>query len=397
MFRRKNIILLVILSVFAVVAVFAVIRRKRELASAESIAGRPVPVTVSSVVLGEYHKTRRYVGVVTPLNTAKISSRITSEVVEVNCNEGDVVKKGAVLIRLDARHLQQAVSSAQAKVESVKTKMAANAVTVKSLKASLAYWKKQFERDENLFSNGKIISDKQLDDTSERVNAAQGKFGVALQQAKTLQAEMKAAREAYDLAKTQLSYATLIAPFDATVADVPVAVGDLAAPGHILAILDQVASRTVDFKIPQVDMAYVEMGGLVGVRFRGKKAVAKITTIYPAVGINKMKIVEATMPPDADEAFVNGQYVDVYLVLGNISDALIVPSNALNEDNDSKTPSFVYVLKNGNLKRVEVKVTADNGKTAVVEGALSPGDEVVTGAFLGWAELADGLKAEKTN
>jgi multidrug efflux system membrane fusion protein len=238
-----------------------------------------------------------------------------------------------------------------------------------------------------------IVSARQLDATRESLNEIQGKLDVVEQNAKTLEAELSVLQGALTLAETNLSYAKLVAPYDCVVCEKRVYPGDLAAPGKVLMHIERTGALKTVFMIPQSDMKSVELGDELVVRFRKRSTTAKISKIYPSVGSDKMIRMEARLSPDAGNEFVSGQYVRITLNLGSLENVMIIPSDAINLDNNS-TKKTVFVLRSGKLRQVAVDVIADNQQEAAVKGDLKPGEKVVVSAFLGWAELADGVKAE---
>ena len=389
--KKKSLFVTIIVILMVVVAVLAVIRRKRELAKAKAVGSRPVPVTVATVKTGEFVTSKRYVGIMEPVTTANISSRITSEIVKVFHREGEQVKKGDPLIKLDDRNLEQAIIVAKAKIENVKTQLAANNVSIMSLKNSVAYWKKQMTRDEKLRQQD-IIPQKQLETSQEKLNEVTGQYNVAIQKQKTLNAVLAASEGDLTLAETNLSYANIQAPFDCVICDVPVYPGDLASPGSRLMVVENQRLLKIVIKIPQVDMRFVKIGDKIDVVSRTKKIIVPITKIYPSVGANKMVRIEARIPEKSSRDFVSGQYVLAYLDSKVLRNTLIVPSKAINLDNNQLTESNVFVVVNGALVKVPVKVIADNAVSAAVSGDIKQGDKVVISAFLGWAKLSDKLK-----
>ena len=391
---KKVLTVIIIAVLIAGVAIFAVIRKKKMLAAAKAVGERPVPVSVAEVRLGNFVTSKRYVGVITPLTMANISSRITSEVEKVHHREGEHVKKGELLLNLDDRNFQQALAVENAKIENVKTQIEANNVLIKSLQNSVEYWKKQVDRDNELYKQN-IVPAKQLETSREKLNEVTGQYDVALQKRKTLVAVLNAAEGAKQIAKTNITYANITAPFDCVVCDVPIYPGDLASPGKKLMMIEDHKHLKVVIKIPQIDMSSVKLGDKIAIQSRTNKAVVEITKIYPSVGINKMVRIEAKIPEKYADTFVSGQYVLTYLASKVKHNALIIPSKAINLDNNNATSNILFLYRNGKLKKITVKVISDNETEAAVEGDLKPGDEVVVTAFLGWAKLADGMIVSK--
>ncbi len=390
---KKTILVLLIISLLVGIAIFAIKRKRNALAEAKPIGNRPIPVSVELVKYGDFISEKRYVGIIEPLNTADISSRITAEITKIFCREGKFVKKGELLIKLDNRSLIQSISVLKAKAEGIKTQLAANNVNIKSLINSVSYWQKQVERDKRLF-NKKIIPAKQLELSEEKLNEIKGQLDIARQKNRTFEAELNAVQGDIELAKTRLSYADITAPFDGVVCDVPVDPGDLASPGKKLMEIENQHKLKVSVQLPQVDMKYVHMGDELRLHCKNINGNAKIIKIYPAIGDNRMVKIEALLPEGKQKKFVSGQYVKVFLTVRRIKNILIVPSSSINIDNQQGTEKYLFIVKKGVLNKVKIKIVADNGIEAAVTGFLQPGCKVVVSAYLGWAKLANGLAAK---
>jgi RND family efflux transporter MFP subunit len=396
MFKRnkKIIIMAVVLGIMLVVAFVAVKRKKAALAKAKPVGVNAIPVSVIAVTKSNFSMIKNYIGIVEPLNSANISSRITADIVKVLYREGKSVQAGELLLKLDDRNLVQAIVVLKAKAEGVKTQMIANNVNIQSLKGSVNYWQKQVERDRKLFKQN-IIPAKQFELSNEKLNEIQGKLNVAAQKNKTLAAELAAVNGDIKIAKTNLSYADISAPFNGVVCEVPVDPGDLASPGKKLMVLENQHLLKISVQLPQTDMKYVKINNKLHIQCRKTEITAKISKIYPALGSNRMMKIEAILPAANEKDFVSGQYVKVSLTTGILHSVLIVPAAAINIDNQTSSHKYLFILKDGELKTVTVKILGNNEIKAAVTGNLNVGDKIVVSAYLGWAELAAGLKAEE--
>ncbi|MCF6176872.1 MAG: efflux RND transporter periplasmic adaptor subunit [Victivallaceae bacterium] len=395
MMKRKRLITaIVVIAVLVGVAIVAVKRKKAELAKAKPVGERAIPVSVVPVIKGNFAMVKHYIGIVEPLNSANVSSRITADIVKVLHREGSEVKQGELLLKLDDRNLVQAIAVLKAKSEGIKTQIISNNVNIQSLSDSVAYWKKQVERDRKLFVK-KIIPAKQFELSNEKLNEIMGQLNVAKQKNKTLTAELNANCGDVKIAETNLSYADITAPFAGVVCDVPVDPGDLAAPGKKLMVVENQHLLKISVQLPQSDMKYVKFGNKLHIECLGVGVTAKISKMYPALSSNRMMKIEAILQKKYEKDFVSGQYVKVSLTTGMLDNVMIVPSASINIDNQQGSHKYLFMLKNGLLHKIGLKILGNNELKAAVSGKLNVGDRVVVSAYLGWAELADGLKAEE--
>ncbi len=390
--KKRVFIIAGIIGVIIIVAILAVKRKQAKLAKAPVAGERAIPVTVAVAKQGNFVKSLDYVGVVEPHFSANISSRLTSEIEQVLHLEGAVVKAGDLLIKLDDRKLRYDIAVLKAKLEEIKTKISGNEVSIKSLQDSVGYWNKQVERDRLLVKKA-IAPIKQLEASTEKLNEFKGKLDVAKQNGKRLDAELSAMKGQQSIAETNLSYTKIRSPFNGVVCEKFVDQGDLASPGKKLMVVENQQQLKVVVEVPQAAVMHLHQGQAVTVSCRGYKIKAKLSKIYPAVGQSRMIRVESYLPVNSSDKLISGQYVKISMAIANLNNVTLIPATAVNFDNSSKSDRMVFVLANGRLERQMIKVLGNNGKEVAVSG-LKPGTQVVTAAFLGWAKLANGLKAE---
>jgi RND family efflux transporter MFP subunit len=389
-YMKKFLITGILLLLMIGAAILAVKRKQAKLANAQIPGDRPIPITIATAHTGTFTKTLDYVGVVEPNYSANIASRVTSEINEVLRVEGDLVKKGELLIKLDDRKLLGDIAVLKAKLEEIKTKITANGVNVKSLEATAAYWKKQVERDQFL-SDKNVTPLKELETSTEKYNNTKGLLDVASQNNKTLLAELTAMKGQEAIAQTNLSYAKIVSPFDGVVCERVVDPGDLASPGKLLMVIENQKKLKVVVDVPQTDVRKLHVGQPVRIACRSYEGHAKLSRIYPAVAKSRMVRVESFLPSSTEGKLISGQYVRISMATSTLTDVTLIPDSAVNSDNDGGA-EVVYILKNGRLKKRQVKLLGNNGKTVALNG-IKAGEQVVVSAFLGWAKLADGLKA----
>jgi RND family efflux transporter MFP subunit len=392
MMKKRVFIIAGIIGLIIVVAIFAVKRKQAMLAKAPIAGERAIPVTVAVAQQGQFVKSLDYVGVVEPHFSANISSRLTSEIEQVLHLEGSVVKAGELLIKLDDRKLRYDIAVLKAKREEIKTKISGNEVNVRSLQGSVSYWNKQVERDQLLVKK-EIAPLKQLESSTEKLNEFKGKLDVAIQNGKTLDAELSAMKGQQSIAETNLSYTKIRSPFDGVVCEKFIDQGDLASPGKRLMVVENQQQLKVVVEVPQSDVMLLHQGQAVNVSCRGYEGNAKLSKIYPAVAQSRMVRIESYLPENSGDKLISGQHVRISMSIATLNNVTLIPATAINVDRNSENNKMVFILTDGRLKQQSIKVLGNNGKEVAVSG-IKPGVKVVTSAFLGWAKLADGLKAE---
>ncbi|RUM89093.1 MAG: hypothetical protein DSZ24_02025 [Thermodesulfatator sp.] len=95
-----------VLALFAAGGVRLIKRRREALRRLPPPRTAPLPLTVAQVRVGSLEVTEHYLGLIRPLLSARLSSRLSGYLLEVRKYEGDPVKKGEVLARIDDHELR---------------------------------------------------------------------------------------------------------------------------------------------------------------------------------------------------------------------------------------------------------------------------------------------------
>ena len=161
-------------------------------------------------------------GVVEAVRQTSMAAQVAGAVIQLDVKAGDRVRAGQVLLRLDARAADQtaAAGAAQARAAQAMQEVAA----------------KDHERQQLLFAQ-KFISQAALDRATAEYRAAQAQLAAQLAQASA--------------ARTQTGLHVVVAPYAGVVAQVPVALGDMAMPGRILVEMYDPSALRVTASVPQ--------------------------------------------------------------------------------------------------------------------------------------------------
>lgn len=163
-----------------------------------------------------------YDGVVEALRQTVVAAQVPGAVVELAVKAGDTVQAGQLLLRIDARSADQSAAAVDAQVQAAR--------------AQLDVATREYERQKQLFAK-KYISQAALDRAEAEVRAARAQAS-----AQTAQA---------GAARTQTGLHVVRAPYAGVVAEVPVALGDMAMPGRPLLTLYDPAQLRVTAAVPQ--------------------------------------------------------------------------------------------------------------------------------------------------
>jgi multidrug efflux system membrane fusion protein len=313
------------------------------------------------------------VGHVTPISTVTIHSQIQGMISQIHLQEGQEVKKGDPLFTIDPRPSQAALDQARANLERDS--------------GQLEYQKANYARDQKLF-DAKIISQEQLDTDTASLDAANG--------------TVAADRAAITNALLNLNYCDIRSPVDGKTGGLQAYVGNVVkAPDDTLLTINQIHPIYVEFAVPEQYLPEIQkqMRGktlAVQVTFEnmdGPPPTGELTFVDNAVDMTTGTIDLRATFQNENEALWPGQFVNVMLTLSELSDAVVVPTQAVQVGQDGQ---FIYVVKEDQtveMRPVKTGITFKN--QTVVQSGLKMGETVVTDGQL---RLAPGVKvAVKTN
>jgi multidrug efflux system membrane fusion protein len=299
------------------------------------------------------------VGHVTPYSTVTLRSQIGGIISEVHFKEGNEVKSNALLFTIDPRPAQAVLARDKAQLE--------NATA-------------QFNRDQKLLE-AKIES--------------QDQFDVSKANRDTLAATVQSD-------ELNLSFTEIRAPFDGVVGALQFYQGNVVkAPDDILLTINQIHPIYVEFAVPEQYLPEIkkQMGERtlkVQVMFENMNVPppqGELTFVNNAVDEATGTILLKATFPNEDSVLWPGQFVNVELTLSELTNVVVVPSQAVQTGQNNQ---FVYIVKpdptNTTSQIVEnrpvtVGITYQN--ETVVEKGLQAGETVVTDGQL---RLAPGVK-----
>ena len=316
-----------------------------------------VPVAVATVVQKAMPITTSVVGTAEAFSTVSVHAQVTGELTSVNFNDGEDVAKGQVLFTLDRRAFESALNQARANLQRDQAQ-AANA-------------KSQTERYRGLVERG-IATREQLDQISTTATA--------------LDATVAADRAAVENAEVQLTYTTIASPISGRTGKLMVHAGNLvrATDTTPLVVINQVAPIYVSFGIPEGDLPNFKRrmaGQTLQVEARppnddGPPSRGRVTFIDNAVDPATGTIQVRGTFPNEDRKLWPGQFVNVTVVLGTESEAVVVPTAAAQTGQQGP---YVFVVKpDKSVELRSVQLARAVGQETVIRSGLKPGDVVVT-------------------
>jgi len=296
------------------------------------------------------------VGHVMAISTVTIHSQIQGMISEVHFKEGQEVKKGDLLFTIDPRPTQAALDQARADLQRDA--------------AQLEYATVNFAREQKLFDQ-KIISRDELDTNKASLDTATG--------------VVAADKAAITNALLNLEFCHIDSPVDGVTGGLQSYVGNVVkAPDDALLTINQIYPIYVAFAVPEQFLPEIQK------QMRERTLKVSVTfenmTVPPPQGDltfvdNSVDETTGTIQlratfPNEDRALWPGQFVQVTLTLSELTNAVVVPSQAVQVGQNGQ---FIYVVKSDQTvenRPVQTGITFKN-QTVVAKG-LQAGETVVT-------------------
>lgn len=155
-------------------------------------------------------------GKVQPELEVKISSDVSGEIVELLVKEGDTVKKGQLLLRVDPVIYQSEVERMQATLSGTEANRANSEARLLQAKAQLVNAEAAFTRSDKLFKQG-AISQSEFDQAKATYESAKAEVSAAQESVNSAQFTISSTRASLKSAKDNLARTSIYAPVDATV------------------------------------------------------------------------------------------------------------------------------------------------------------------------------------
>ena len=287
--KRWLIAVLVLLGIVVVLAGTKFFQIYTMIQAGKKMVPPPVAVTTAKVQAVEWQPLRPAVGTLIAIRGTTLSAELTGTVREIGFQNGSLVKKGQVIVRLDT-------SAEQAQLQS-------------SL-ADLGLAKQTLERNENLR--------KQEVNTQAELESAQ--------------ARDKQARAAVVNLQAIINKKIIRAPFDGRAGIRAVELGQVVSPGTPIVSLQTVSPIYAEFQLPQQALADVKLGQKVTLKvdvYPGKSWEGTVTTINPEVDPATRNVRMRATVENADGSLNPGMFASVEVEAGNTHQALIVPATSV--------------------------------------------------------------------
>ena len=317
-----------------------------------------IPVGTVTAELRPVTKAAEFVGRVEAIERVSVRARITGYLHEILFTEGDIVKAGDVLYKIEPETFQAAAQQAQG--------------ALLQAQGNLANATVQLNRTQELVKSD-TASRALLDERTANQKDAQGAVIIADANLKT--------------ANVNLSYTQIVAPITGKIGRSKLTIGNVVSPDS--GVLTEIVSQDpmyVTFPVSQRE--FLRFQGAEELKQAREKVAVRIRfsdgSLYDQPG--RINFVDVTVDKATDTvlvratianprgALIDGQLVRVSLESDQPEEKVLVPQSALIVDQQGL---YVFVVEDGKAAIRRVKAGGESGASSIIDDGIKPGEQVV--------------------
>ncbi|MEM8683797.1 MAG: efflux RND transporter periplasmic adaptor subunit [Pseudomonadota bacterium] len=307
----------------------------------------PVPVEVTYPERADVFATYEATASIESDLDAPALARVDGEVVELLVEEGEFVKAGQVLARLDGERLRLAMLSAKANLEKAQ---------------------REYERYEDLHARG-LVSASMYDG---------------------LRFDLEALKAAYDLAALNYDYSNIRAPIDGVVASRAVKRGQNLLAGEQAFRITDTGKLKAELRIPQSELPKFSSGHIAKLKVDSmpdREFVARIERISPTIDTRNGTFRATASIENLFGELAPGMFARFMIAYEKHEDALVIPADAI--VNEDEVSTVYVVVDRDSVEQREVVLGVRSGEHVEVLEGIDADDQIVV---VGQSSIRDGSK-----
>ncbi len=316
-----------------------------EAAEQEEEEKPPVPVEVSQPVRGDIYAVYSGTAPIEAFAEADVIAKVEGEIRELLVEEGNDVRKGQVLARLDGDRLRLELNESQARLRKLQ---------------------RDFERNKELKEKGLI---------------SEGEF-------EKIQYDLEALQASYNLASLELDYTQIRAPIDGVVSERYVRLGNTIRVGEPLFRVTSFDPLVTYLHVPEREYRQLSPGQPVAIdidALAGQRTIAEVTRVSPIVDPDTGTFKITVEISDEQRRIKPGMFARLSIVYDRHANALQVPRSAIVE---GAGESSVFVVEEGVAIRKRVETGFSEKGMIEITAGLDDNDAVITVGQVGLKEEA---------
>ncbi|MEQ8769168.1 MAG: efflux RND transporter periplasmic adaptor subunit [Phycisphaerales bacterium] len=353
-------------------------------------------VALTTVERGDLVRTVSAPGSIEPRTLVQISSQVSAKVLALPFREGDRVRAGDVVVRLDPQNLTAVLESAQASQRSEQARL-------KGAEANLINTRLNFERLTALHETGDV--------TKAELDAAEAQFLSAQSNKQVIEHSIEIAQARIEEAEKDLENTVITSPMDGVVTALNTEVGETVIvgttnnPGSVIMEIADLSEMLVKAQVDEANIAPVAEGQTVTVYINAYSD-REFTGTVEKIGLKRQVAADGTgifeveilLNTEEGDRLYSGLTASVDIAVEEFFDVVRVPSQSVVDRRVDEMPDdirdgnpyvdqkkafarVVYVLEDGKAVARPVEVGASDLTHTIIMGGLEPDERVVSGPY----------------
>jgi len=339
----KKLLISILLIAAIIGAGYIVAEKKAQIDSLPTPKINPITIKIEKPKPMQIDQTIDFIGKYYSLDRALIATKFAGFIKKIYVKEGDTVKKGEPLIKVDDSELELAIKSLKNKIVSLNFEINSKETEVKSALYEAKVYKKIFQRDQKLFKAGVLAK--------EKLEISKTIYLNKLAKAKLAQSALKSKIKSLDNLKLELKnkiklmdYVYIKSPFNATIEKIYIKEGSFAPVGkQIMSILSNNWCVDIEFneKIEKESIALIN----------GEKYSLEILP-YSKNGLKVARVKTKKL------SYPNNSFIEIKIIQKSKKGFALPISSLYEKDNQY----FVFIYKNKRFYPKKIEILAQNKK-----------------------------------
>lgn len=357
-------------------------------------------ITIESIVEDEFTDYIAVIGTVEPIRTVYLDAIEGGRVEEILIDEGNMVKKGDVILKLSNTNLILEISNNESNVsrsinefENTKITLEIQNITRKqnliNTEMNLKRQKRQYEYNKQMFEDNHI--------SKEEFNQSHEEYSASLEQYNLLKAALKSdslyrvntlssmeanvnrMKDNLKIVQSRMDNLKVKAPVDGELANLNQEIGEVINYGTRIGTVNILDNYKLRVEIDEHYIARVRRGLPGSFDFAGSSYKLKIEKVYPEVN-NGRFAVDMTFTSEKPDQIRIGQTFRIKLELGESKQAVLIPRGGFYQSTGGQ---WVYVVseEQGIAIKRNISIGRQNPKYYEVLEGLEPGEQVIVSSY----------------
>ena len=379
-----------------------------------SPAPKAIEVTTASAISRQLSRYFEATGSLAGDMQSDVQPQTSGNVVTLGVDLGSYVKRGQMIVRLEAADSKLRLDQALAQLESAKAgaRQAEEKIglrpgavfdpervaEVAAAKANYVLAEKNLERALKLIESGDI-SRETYDQQRAQRDALKETYGAAVAQARqnfagvaVARSNVATAQSQVDLARRALAYTVINSPIDGFIAERPVDLGEYVTPTTKVATVVRTNPMRVRIDIPEQSIAQITVGesvSLITSAWPDRSFSGRVARISPNLTANSRTLTVEAEVENSSNTLKPGQFATVRILMPKSEPAVLVPSRAVRTESGV---SRLFVIKNGHAEQRLVQLGQTEGDMVEIKQGVAADESVATSNL---EQLTDGITVKQ--